>query len=132
MSEALMAVSDPGNAANQCGQHTPRPPVGRGPAQRYQDLLLRGVANELARPRQAIEQSFFQMGDGLGNCVKLLEIISAAHEALPVEFSSAEFSAAAQTLVDIRDHVNAIATSHADEKDHVGLLAETTAGVEQP
>lgn len=132
MSQVVLAVSDRGNAADQRGQDAPRPSVRRGTAQRYQDLLLRGVVNELARPRQAIEQSFLQMGDGLGNCVKLLEIISAAHEALPVEFSSAEFSAAVQTLVDIRGHVNVIATSHADEKDHVGLLAKTTAGVEQP
>ena len=108
------------------------PPVRRGAAQRYQDLLLRGAVNELARPRQAIEQSFLQMGDGLSNCAKLLEIISAAHEALPVELSGDEFSAAAQTLADIRDHVNAIATSRADEKDHVGLLAETTTTIEQP
>lgn len=132
MSDVLQAVLGPGNGANQRGLGTPRPLVGRGAAQRYQDLLLRGVASELARPRQAIEQSFLQMGDGLSNCVKLLEIISAAHESLPVEFSSEEFSAAARTLLEIRDHVNAIAASHADEKDHVGLLAETTAKVEQP
>ncbi|MGW1420925.1 hypothetical protein ACWAT4_12540 [Bradyrhizobium manausense] len=132
MNQGAPAVSDRGNAAEPRGREATRPPVRGGAALRYQDLLLRGVANELARPRQAIEQSFLQMGDGLGNCVKLLELLSAAHEALPVELSSAEFSTAAQMLVDIRDHVNAIAVSHADEKDHVGLLAEMTARVEQP
>jgi hypothetical protein len=132
MSKATLAVSEHGSAADQRGRAASGLPVRRGPAQRYRDLLLRGVAGELARPRQAIEHSFLQMGDGLGNCVKLLEIISAAHEALPVELSSAEFAAAAQTLADIRDRVNAIATSHTGEKDHVGLLAEMTAGIEQP
>ena len=131
MNQAVLAVSDRGNAPDPRGQETPRPPVRRA-ALRYQDLLLRGVANELARPRQAIEQSFLQMGDGLGNCVKLLELLSAAHEALPVELSGAEFSAAVATLAEIRDHVNAIATSHAGEKDHVGLLAEMTERVQQP
>jgi hypothetical protein len=97
-----------------------------------QVLQLETIAKELAGPRQLIEQSFLQMGDGLSGCVKLLETISAAHESLPAEFSSAEFSASAQTLHDIRASVNAMAAVHVGGKDHLGALVDAAAGVERP
>jgi hypothetical protein len=101
------------------------------PSSRNQ-VQLEWIAKELAGPRQLIEQSFLQMGEGLSGCVKLLETISAAHESLPAEFSSAEFSASAQTLHDIRASVNAMAAAHVGGKDHVGALADAAAGVERP
>jgi hypothetical protein len=97
-----------------------------------QDAPLRSIVRELAGPRQAIEQSFLQMGEGLAACVGLLETVSATHEALPAEFGSSEFTATEQTLADIRVHVNAIATAHLGEKDHVGALADTAAGLARP
>jgi hypothetical protein len=87
---------------------------------------------ELTGPRQVIERSFLQMGEDLGACVNLLEQVAAAHESLPAELASAEFTAATLRLADVRDQIGAIAAAREGEKDQIGALADMAAEVEQP
>jgi hypothetical protein len=72
------------------------------------------------------------MGEDLGACVKLLEEVAAAHEALPAELASSDFAAARLRLADVRDQVAAIAAAREGEKDHIGALADMAAEVERP
>lgn len=112
-------------AARVCGS------VAEEPATEHW-LLLRAIVEALAGPRQDIEQSFLQMGEDLASCIRLLEEISAGHEALPAELGSSEFSAATQALADIRDRASTLAAEREGEKDQIGALADTAAEVERP
>lgn len=96
------------------------------------ETVLRAIMEQLTGPRQVIERSFLQMGEDLGACVKLLEEVAAAHEALPAELASSDFAAARLRLADVRDQAAAIAAAREDEKDHIGALADLAAEVEQP
>ena len=93
---------------------------------------LDALVHRLAEPRHAIEQTFLDMGERLISCASLLREISAAHEGLPAELESAEFTAAAEILAAIRERVAQMALAHSDEQDDIIQLTRMASSVKKP
>lgn len=93
---------------------------------------LAGFVHRLAEPRHTIEQTFLDMGERLISCTNLLSEISAAHEGMPAELESAEFTSAAQTLQAIREQLAKMAEVHSSEEDDIVQLTGMAARVKRP
>lgn len=93
---------------------------------------LASISGQLVQPRQAIEQTFLSMGERLLGCTKHLNEVSVAHQGMPEELESADFTAAAQLLETIRKQVGDIANVYSNEQVHVDQLAAMAAGIGSP
>lgn len=93
---------------------------------------LNAFERQLAEPRHAIERTFVDMGERLMRCASSLREISAAHKGMPAELESAEFFAAEQILVTIRERLAQMTLAHVAEQDDINELTRMASSVKKP
>jgi len=90
------------------------------------DLDTARIVAAIVAPRQAIEQAFLAMGDGLMAGARLLNDISGAHKAMATEFESDDFLNAVDRIEALRREVADIVAGISTGDAEIARLAETT------
>jgi hypothetical protein len=93
---------------------------------------IRRLADELARPRQDIENAFVSVGARLTEGASLLNTLSKLFEALPETLGGAEVDEASGHLSAVAARAEQLATTFAQEKADLARLIEVVAAASSP